>query len=121
MKISIDLPQLIEHQLGRSLFEIPVSIDVDTFLEATGLEDSELDLRELLARERAIGLIYTTDDVHVVRPHLSDEQAWAVLQGIDQSVDQVPEFGMSFDTIRHFADEMFPEGLDDTLNDGGRS
>jgi hypothetical protein len=108
MKLPINLPHLIEQQLGRTPIELPVTIDVGMFLEYSELDESELDLHELLRENRMIGHFYTVDDVRHLRPHLSDEEAWQVLQAIDKSVTIAPEYGMSWDGIRDTADSLFP-------------
>lgn len=108
MKLPINLPHLIEQQLGRTPIELPVTIDVGMFLEYSELDESELDLHELLRENRMIGHFYTVDDVRQLRPHLTDDQAWQVLEAIDKSVKLAPEYGMSWDGIRDTADSLFP-------------
>lgn len=108
MKLPINLPNLIEQQLGRNPIELPVTIDVGMFLEYSELDETELDLHELLREHQMIGHFYTVDDVQHLKPHLNEHQAWQVLQAIDTSVKLAPEYGMSWDGIRDTADAMFP-------------
>jgi hypothetical protein len=108
MKLPLDLPRLVAGQLGRGPISLPVSIDIDMFLEYSELDDTELDLHELLREHRMIGHFYTVDDVTHLRPHLTDDQAWQVLQAIETSVQLAPEYGMSWDGIRDTADSLFP-------------
>ncbi len=109
MKLPLDLPRLVADQLGRVTIDIPVTIDVGMFLEYSELDETELDLHELLRENRMIGHFYTVEDVQHLRPHLSEEQAWQVLQAIDKSVKVAPEYGMSWDGIRDTADSLFPK------------
>lgn len=69
-------------------------------------------LRRILRANRIVGLFYTLDDVEVVRPDLTPQQAWKVLHAVDKSLDKVHEFGMSHDAIKHFADELYPKAKD---------
>ena len=64
-------------------------------------------VRELLAEQHSIAAIWCTDDVRGVRPHLTEEQAWEVLQEIDDHHDA--EWGICWTTLETAADDMFPD------------
>jgi hypothetical protein len=63
-------------------------------------------VRELLAKHHSIAAIWCTDDVRAVRPHLTEEQAWEVLQQVEDIHDA--EWGISWTTLETVADDLFP-------------
>lgn len=67
-------------------------------------------VRELLARHHSIAAIWCTDDVRGIRPHLTEEQAWEVLQQVDDLHDA--EWGINWTTLATVADDLFPEDGD---------
>ena len=68
-------------------------------------------IHALLAERREIAIIWCIDDVHMVRPDLSDDSAWTVLQSCKRYHDAT--LGISWDFIRCIADGLFP-----SLNEG---
>ena len=56
--------------------------------------------------EKTINIVWSTVDVQQVRPDLTDEQAWEVLQGVEHELDA--DMGVNWDTLRMVADELFP-------------
>jgi hypothetical protein len=69
------------------------------------LGGTELDLHELLAGRRKIAAIWCIEDVQAVRPDLTDDQAWEVLQDAQRKHDAM--MGISWDTLEILADELF--------------
>lgn len=67
----------------------------------------ELDLHQLLRRRRQIAIIWSLEDVQAVRPDLTDDQAWQVLQNCERCHDC--EFGLTWATLEIVADDLFPE------------
>ncbi len=65
-----------------------------------------IDIHELLARRRQVPIIWNVEDVQAVRPDLTDDQAWDVLQECKRCHDC--EFGFTWTHIETVADEMFP-------------
>jgi hypothetical protein len=63
-----------------------------------------LDVHELLATRRQIALVWSSDDVRAVRPDLTDDQCWDVLQAAKHQHDAL--LGLSWDTLRCIADEL---------------
>jgi hypothetical protein len=67
----------------------------------------ELDIDAILAERRQIAVIWSVEDVQQVRPDLTDDQAWEVLQQVDRKHDA--ELGINWLTLECFADELFPK------------
>jgi hypothetical protein len=65
-------------------------------------------VRQLLAKQHSIAVIWCTDDVREIRPHLTEKQAWEVLQEIDDQQDA--ECGINWTTLETTTDDMFPKG-----------
>lgn len=65
-----------------------------------------INIDELLESRHLIALIWSTEDVLIVRPDLSEEQAWQVLQKVDRDHDSVSQ--INWETIEWYADAMFP-------------
>lgn len=71
-------------------------------------------LAELLARGRKIAAVWGVADVRDVRPDLSDDQCWEVLQLVDRWQDA--EHGICWQTLEEAAEVLFgeaPEGRED--------
>ena len=62
---------------------------------------------QLLAKHHRIAAIWSTDDLRGIRPHLTEEQAWEVLQEVDDHHDA--EWGINWTTLEDTADQMFPK------------
>ncbi len=69
-----------------------------------------LSLHELMAMRRQIALIWTVEDVQQVRPDLTDEQAWEVLQKVDRRHDA--ELGVNWLTLEITAEGLFGPARD---------
>jgi len=80
--------------------------------------DVNLYVHDLLAKHRQIAAIWAIEDVKGVRPHLSDEQAWEVLQQVKHIHDA--EYGISWTTLEIVADDLFPAS-DDSDQSAGES
>ncbi len=63
-------------------------------------------LHEMMQEERVIGLLWNIDDVRSLRPDLTDDQAWSVLQCVDRRKDAT--LGITWDTLSWAADDLFP-------------
>lgn len=74
--ITIDLADILETKLQFGV-SIPVSIDVDQLLEY-GDDDwsHDLDIGDILSRQRITAVLISAEEVQRQYPHLSDEQAW---------------------------------------------
>jgi hypothetical protein len=78
--------------------------------ENTG-DDKLIDAHHLLAKHRMIGVFWCIQDVQEVRPDLTDDQAWQVLQEVQRKHDA--EFGISWTTLETVADDLYPEPDDE--------
>src|SRR5207244_6904068 len=77
-RIAADKPTdeaaLIEDCEGQTLAAL-VDVAGDECFEQSQIIDFDLDIHELLKKRRQIGHIWGVEDVHEVRPDLTDEQA----------------------------------------------
>ncbi|MBI1347221.1 hypothetical protein GC163_13145 [bacterium] len=76
----------------------------------------ELQLLIQLASRRQIAIVWSTDDVRQVRPDLTDDQCWEVLQEAERQHDAL--LGLSWDTLACVAEDLYgpqplTEGGDD--------
>lgn len=82
---------------------------VATIAEATAahtpLVSDEADIHALLARRRQIAVIWCTEDVQEIRPGISEEQAWEVLQAASRYHDAT--IGINWDVLGCHADMLF--------------
>lgn len=62
-------------------------------------------LDELLACRNQIASAWSVEDVQEIRPDLTDEQAWQVLQRVERKHDA--SIGINWDTLEWYAGEMF--------------
>ncbi|HLJ45701.1 MAG TPA: hypothetical protein VKU01_06830 [Bryobacteraceae bacterium] len=60
-----------------------------------------------LRHDKQIADIWGIEDVQTLRPKLTADQAWEILQRVDDDHD--PNHGITRKTIRRVADELFPE------------
>jgi hypothetical protein len=72
--------------------------------DAAGIEAN---IHELLAKHRQIAIIWSVEDVQGVRPHVSGEQAWEVLQEAKRKHDA--KYGICWVTLEVTADILFPK------------
>jgi hypothetical protein len=70
-------------------------------------DPAPIDMHALLATRRQIALIWSVEDVQWVRPDLTDDQAWEVLQYAGRRHDA--EIGMNWDVLHCFADLLHPD------------
>lgn len=66
---------------------------------------TEIDLHELLAGHRKIAVVWCIEDVQDVRPDLTDEQAWKVLQLVKRTHDC--NYGITWLTLEIAAEQLF--------------
>ena len=64
-------------------------------------------VEQLLARHRKIAVIWCIDDVRELRPDLSEDQAWEILQPVKDNHDA--EYGIDWTTLEIFATDLYPE------------
>lgn len=64
------------------------------------------DIEDLLAKRKQVAVIWSTEDVHEIRPDLTDNQAWEVLQRARSRHDC--ELGFTWQLLEAVCDELFP-------------
>jgi hypothetical protein len=69
--------------------------------------DIDCQVHALLAKQNKIAVIWCIEDVRGLRPDLSDEQAWEVLQQVRDIHDA--DWGINWTTLEQVADDLFPE------------
>jgi hypothetical protein len=67
-------------------------------------------VHRLLAEYRTIAAIWSIEDVHAVRPALTDDQAWRVLQDVERHHDA--ELGIHWMTLKTAAEMLFGDAPD---------
>lgn len=81
----------------------------DTNDEATPsapvIEDIDSYVLGLLAKHRKIAAIWCIEDVKAIRPDLTDDQAWELLQQVQGSHDA--ESGIMWTTLETSAEDLF--------------
>jgi hypothetical protein len=79
--------------------------------KAAGLkpDPAEVDVRAILVARRQIAAVWSIDDVQSVRPGLTGEQAWEVLQDAERRHDAC--IGITWEVLRCHADSLFGDGL----------
>jgi hypothetical protein len=70
---------------------------------------------DLLAKQKRIALIWAIEDVLRLRPDLTAEQAWEVLQAVESEADAL--VGVTWDTLEECAERLFGDGPDDDENE----
>jgi hypothetical protein len=80
--------------------------------KAAGISSApcDIDLHELLANRRQIASIWSIEDVQSIRPDLSEEQAWEVLQAADRHHDAT--LGINWDVLACHAEMLFGNAAD---------
>jgi hypothetical protein len=73
-------------------------------------EHHEIDIHAILAERRKIALVWCIEDVQAVRPDLTDEQAWEVLQAVKRQHDAT--IGVSWLTLECVAEDLFGPNLE---------
>lgn len=68
-------------------------------------ESDEINVHDLLARRKQVAVIWDVEDVQAVRPDLTDEQAWQVLQQTERQHDAT--LGVTWDTLETTAEMLF--------------
>jgi len=72
--------------------------------------DISLHVHEVLAKNRQIAIIWSIEDVQEVRPDLSEDQAWEVLQAVRSDHDAT--LGVSWETLEYEAQRLFGHAPD---------
>jgi len=105
--LEIDLADILEHKYPHG-FHAPADIDIGNFLEFA--DDDwmhQIDIQELLAANRLIGVVWDVQLVLDKRPDLSDDAAWSVLQACQRHFEDVTDPMRAM--IRQLANDLFPQ------------
>ncbi len=90
----------------------------DTTTAPPGIEDIDTYVFRLLAKHRKIAAIWSIEDMKAIRPDLTEDQAWEILQQVESSHDA--ENGISWTTLEASADDLFgPFSETDEDEEGG--
>ena len=104
-KIKLNLHHLLVQALESETALVPATIDVSELLDFNDAYECEHDVDDLLRENRLIGHVWCIEDVRSVRPDLNDDQAWAVLTRIDETVSR--NQGISRDDLERTAYDLF--------------
>ena len=77
---------------------------------STAIDLSEINVHELLKARRQIAIVWSVEDVQEVRPDLTAEQSWEVLQSCEAAHDC--ELGITWLSLEVAADVLFPSPSD---------
>jgi len=94
--------------LEKRLYEVRALLEGED--RAQLYADITLYVHDLLAKHRQIGAIWAIEDVKGSRPHLTDDQAWEVLERVGEKHDA--EWGITWTTLESVADDLFPASDD---------
>ena len=114
MKAKINVRNFLEDYAASGTLSAEARIAIEDLMECLASSPEQeidiehafdIDIHEQLARNRQIAHIWGTEDVQDVRPDLSEEQAWEVLQTADRQLDS--EYGLSWSTLEIIAEDLF--------------
>lgn len=71
------------------------------------MTNHDIDIHKHLAERKQIADVWGTGDVQSVRPDLTDDQAWEVLQKVERNHDA--NFGINWEVLECQADALYPE------------
>jgi hypothetical protein len=109
MKVKVNIREhldALEPIAGFSLSRVAIGID-DLFESNNIPDEQQIDVHNLLAEQHAIALIWDTEQVRNHYPHLTEEQAWEVLQECERNYKG--EEGLTWDDIAGTVQELYPE------------
>lgn len=106
-RLNLNLRKLLEDSLGGPQASVPADIELGDLFEFNEYKEAALDLHNLLAEQRLIAAVWSVPDVLEVRPDLSEDQAWKVLQRCHAELD--PLVGLCRGVVARTADSLFGE------------
>jgi hypothetical protein len=109
MKHAINIRDLLEAAIGHNgELHVSASLDLEDLFNGNAIpEETELDIdiHELLAEQCQIAVVWSIEDVHQVRPDLTDDQCWEVLERASRKHDA--GIGITWDVLKCHADDLF--------------
>ena len=106
-----NLPYLLHGGLRSEIPKAPYTVSVLAVDDELGILTKPLELKRLLDQQRQVAVIWEVDDVLVLRPELTDDEAWAVLKDAHQYHDA--GIGLNWESIESAAESLFgpePQG-----------
>ena len=73
-------------------------------------DTQDIDFHALLAERSQIAIIWSIEDVQEVRPDLSQDQAWEVLQVVSRRHDAT--LGVTWETLDYASQSLFGDAPD---------
>ena len=70
------------------------------------------DVHRVLAGRRQVAVIWDVEDVQMLRPDLTDADAWRVLEFVVRHHDA--GIGIHWEVLEHVAEALFPDAAADT-------
>lgn len=68
------------------------------------------DIHAILAERGQIAIVWSTQDVREIRPDLTDDQCWEVIEFCEKSHDC--NYGITWDTLAYAAEYLFDMQVD---------
>ena len=107
--LDIELDEPLEAALDDIIGEMEEAIEnIRKYHSPRVTHTVDVDIHDLLAEHRAIGIVWDIQHVKDQRPNLTDEQAWEVLQTIEHDRLRDP----MLEDIRHVAEKLYPRKRD---------
>ena len=78
----------------------------DFIFDLDDATEDAIDIHAELKKQQKIAAIWVTDDVKEVRPDLTEDQCWEVLQKVDHKHDAAQ--GINWMVLEFWANDMFP-------------
>ncbi len=100
-----ELPYLLHGGLRSELPKTPYNVSILSVDDHLGLLTKPFDVKRLLDRQRQVAVIWEVDDVLVLRPELTDDQAWEVLKDAYDYHDA--GIGLNWESIEATAESLF--------------
>ena len=109
MRIKLNLrDQFRQAADSDNMLTFEASVDVDNLFETAHIPDEpDIDLHDLLDEQRAIALLWDAVMVRSTYPHLTEDDAWQVLQECERTYSA--EHGLAWDDVGAVVAELFPD------------
>jgi hypothetical protein len=106
--LDVELNELLEDAIGDVVSQMEDAIEnIRRYSQPRLVHTVDVDIQELLAEQKAVALVFTTADVKKLRPDLTDEQTWEILQMFEAAAEDCPD--PLYETMSQIADMHFPK------------
>jgi hypothetical protein len=113
LDLNRDVPEWIRDGLTNRLCDYSDAVEILAIDDPLrGSLHRQIDIHKLLNTQREIAVVWEVDDVLVLRPDLTDDQAWQVLQHAKRHHDA--GIGLNWESIEAAAESIFgpePESI----------